>query len=263
MKILLHIFVIILLTILTQIGGIVYLFALWIAKKKNLSNQKFIIGFVTLYLIATFILTPLIAPTFGRERVKENSIIEANTFITKLLNRNYVRPKLNNVLQATASEFAKKYPHLKLIYLDANFPFIDRFPLLPHLSHNDGKKIDLAFIYSNKQAKLTNQKPTVSGYGFFITPKKHELNQTKLCKQKGYWQYDYPQYFTFGTLHPDLQLAEKPSKKLIEIITKQAQIGKIFIEPNIKKRLRLSSSKIRFQGCQSVRHDDHIHIQLK
>jgi len=260
MKILLHIFTIILLTILTQIGGIIYLFTLWFSRQKK---QNFTLSFIGLYLVTTFLFVPLLAPLFGREKIKESKIITANSFITKLFNRNYVRPELNKVIQATASEFTKSYPNLKLVYLDANFPFINKFPLLPHLSHNDGKKVDLAFIYTDKQGKTTNQKPTISGYGYFVPVKKDEYNQTKYCKQKGYWQYDYPKYFTLGTLHADLQLAEKPTKKLIKIIVKQSQIGKIFIEPNLKKRLKLNSSKIRFQGCRSVRHDDHVHVQLK
>ncbi len=260
MKILLHIFTIILLTILTQIGGIIYLFALWFSRQEK---QNFTLSFIGLYIIATFLFVPLVAPLFGREKIKESKIITANSFITKLFNRNYVRPELNKVIQATASELTASYPNLKLVYLDANFPFINKFPLLPHLSHNDGKKVDLAFIYTDKQGKTTNQKPTISGYGYFVMPKKNEVNQTQYCKQKGYFQYDYPKYFTFGTVHPNLQLAEKPTKKLIEILANQSQIGKIFIEPNLKKRLKLNSSKIRFQGCRSVRHDDHVHVQLK
>ncbi len=36
------------------------------------------------------------------------------------------------------------------------------------------------------------------------------------------------------------------------------------IEPYLKKSLGLGTeSKIRFQGCQAVRHDDHIHLELK
>ncbi|MFT5619364.1 MAG: hypothetical protein ACI85I_002607, partial [Arenicella sp.] len=39
--------------------------------------------------------------------------------------------------------------------------------------------------------------------------------------------------------------------------------GKVFIEPHLKTRLGLENySKIRFHGCQAVRHDDHIHVQL-
>ena len=78
--------------------------------------------------------------------------------MTDLLNRNYVKPELNTSLQNIAKGLNKKHPGIKLVYLDANFPFFNKFPLLPHLSHNDGKKIDISLIYENEEGKLTNQK---------------------------------------------------------------------------------------------------------
>ena len=46
-------------------------------------------------------------------------------------------------------------------------------------------------------------------------------------------------------------------------ILKQNEISKIFIEPHLKKRMNLKNPKIRFHGCRAVRHDDHIHLQIK
>jgi hypothetical protein len=37
----------------------------------------------------------------------------------------------------------------------------------------------------------------------------------------------------------------------------------MIVQPHLKSRLKLKSTKIRFHGCKAVRHDDHIHIQLK
>ncbi len=34
------------------------------------------------------------------------------------------------------------------------------------------------------------------------------------------------------------------------------------MQTRFKTRLKFNSDKIRFQGCHSVRHDDHIHVQL-
>lgn len=153
MKFLIHFLLFIILTIITQIGGIIYVITLFIFKKR----RKRIVGFGLLYLISTFLIIPNIAPFFGREKIKNTQNIQAHFFLTVLANRNYVKPELNKTLQKIATELSKKHPTLKLIYLDANFPFIDKFPLLPHTSHNDGKKIDIAFIYSDKN-KLTNKK---------------------------------------------------------------------------------------------------------
>lgn len=39
---------------------------------------------------------------------------------------------------------------------------------------------------------------------------------------------------------------------------------KIFIEPHEKQKLSLTSKyKIRIHGCKAIRHDDHIHLEVK
>ncbi|WP_231970220.1 hypothetical protein [Tenacibaculum jejuense] len=165
------------------------------------------------------------------------------------------------MLDRVSKELSKKHKGIKLVYLDANFPFFDGFPLLPHLSHNDGKKIDVSLIYE-KDNVVTNKKKSVTGYGVFSGPKKSEYNQITICKSKGYWQYDFPKYLTFGSINKDIEFSKKGTKSLINTILKQKQVSKLFIEPHLKSRLDLKNKKIRFHGCQAVRHDDHIHFQL-
>ena len=256
-----HIIIIVFLTFLTQVGGIVYAISFFIISKRKLTYR--LAFFTILYLLTTFVIVPNIAPYFGREKVIENKYIQANTFFTKLSNRNYVKPELNTILQNTAIRLDKQYKGIQVVYLDANFPFIDNFPLLPHLSHNDGKKIDLSLIYNDVNGKITNKKPSISGYGIFVKPIKNEYNQTKVCKNKGYWQYDYSKYATFGSVNKSIYFSEKATKTLINEILENNNIGKIFIEPHLKNRMNLTHQKIRFHGCKAVRHDDHIHIQLK
>jgi hypothetical protein len=264
MRIIIHIIVIIFLTITTQIGGLIYIISILLINKKTKKRRIKRIGiFSVLYLFVTFLIVPNIAPIFGREKVRETELIGANTFFTKLMNRNYVKPKLNQTLNRISKGLNQKHKGIKLIYLDANFPFINKFPLLPHLSHNDGKKIDLSLIYQTKEGKLTNKKPSVSGYGVYEKPKENEIKQYKICKDKGYWQYDFPKYLTFGTINKEIEFSQNATKDLILNILKQKEIGKIFIEPHLKERMKLNNNKIRFHGCRAVRHDDHIHIQLK
>lgn len=264
MKKLLHFIIIVFLTVFTQIGGVIYLITIFIIKSNSENKRlKRLITFSILYLFTTFLITPPLAALFGREKVKETEIIKAHTFFTKLLNRNYVKPELNLTLQKISTDFEKKHHGINLVYLDANFPFIDKFPLLPHLSHNDGKKIDLSLVYQLENGEITNKKPSISGYGVFENPTKNEIKQLEVCKKRGYWQYDFSKYLTFGAINREIQFSEKATKDLINLIIKQSEIGKIFIEPHLKNRMKLSSTKIRFQGCKAVRHDDHIHIQLK
>jgi hypothetical protein len=250
------------LTIVTQIGGIVYLLShLYIKRNKKYFQIKRVLFFLGLYLLMTFLIVPIIAPVFGRQKIENNSQVSYHNVLTVLCNRNYVTKELHKVLVSASSQFQKSHPSLQLIYLDANFPFFDGFPLLPHLSHNDGKKIDLAFIYRDSNGNPTNAKPSHSGYGFFEEPKSGEISQTKICKETGHWQYDYPKYLTFGSQN-DLILDKEKTTQLIQILSQNSSVQKIFIEPHLKKRWNLTSSKIRFQGCRAVRHDDHIHMQI-
>lgn len=252
-------------TIITQIGGVIYLIVILLIKQSSTKRRlKRILLFSFLYSLSTFLIVPIIAPIFGREKIKETEVLEAHSFFYKLANRNYVKPKLNDVLQSVSIDLSENYSYgLKLIYLDANFPFIDKFPLLPHLSHNDGKKIDVSLIYKYPNGKLSNEKPSRSGYGVYEEPNEEEFDQTDTCKKQGNWQYDFPKYLTMGKSNRKLEFSENGTHELIKLILEENDVGKLFIEPHLKNRLKLTSEKVRFHGCKAVRHDDHIHFQLK
>lgn len=262
-KLLLTSTIFILLTILTQIGGLVYLVYLLAIAFLGTENKwlKTSIG-LTLYLVATFVLVPVLAPLLGRERVVHTQIIRPTSYMTVLLNRNYVRPELNELLLRTEKRLSALYPNMHISYLDANFPFIDKFPLLPHLSHSDGKKLDLSFVYQHMDGSLSNDKKSRSGYGVFVEPRADERHQTKICKDAGYFQYDYTAYASFGAINKELVFSEKGTKALIKTLLADKSLGKLFIEPHLKSRLHLNDNRVRFHGCRAVRHDDHIHIQL-
>lgn len=261
MKIVINLIITIALTVTTQIGGVLYLAILAIFKRRT-KRIKLLI-FLGVYIIFTFIIIPIVAPFFGRETIKNNECLKAHSFFYKLANRNYVTPELNKVLEKVSKQVSKEFKGVQLIYLDANFPFFNGFPLLPHLSHNDGKKIDITFVYTDKRGNLTNKKPSISGYGAFESPTKLEYNQTEICKKRGFWQYDFTKYLTLGTVHKNLAFSNKVNKRIILLLLQEKTAGKLFIEPHLVKRMRLTHRKIRFQGCKAVRHDDHIHFQLR
>ena len=255
------------LTIVTQIGGLVLLTALLFTKviiRKLKLNRRFVIvvTFVTLYLISVFLLIPILAKPFSRVPIKNTQNLKPLNYLTVLLNRNYVTPKLNQTISNISIEFTKKHPGSILAYLDASFPF-DITPLLPHLSHTDGKKLDLAFFYTDSNLNPLNKKsPSWLGYGVSEDPLENEVNTTKTCRNEGYWQYDLinritPQYKKSKYLF-DLER----SKSILTVIIANKNVSKVFIEPHLKDRMGINSSKARFQGCHSVRHDDHIHLQI-
>ena len=248
-----------LLTVVTQVGGLVYLISLWSYKKW----KHRLVFFLLLYGLSTFIIVPWIAPYFGRVPIVSNEQVQLHTWFTRLANRQYVIPELQEVLQQTAITMQQTDPEFELHVLDANFPFFDGFPLLPHLSHNDGKKVDISFAYTTSTGEHTNAKPSRSGYGIFEGPMVGEYDQIASCKSQGYWQYDFPKYLTFGTSNSELVFASMTNKRLVRTLAKQAEVQKIFIEPHLKTRLQLNHAKVRYHGCRAVRHDDHIHVQLR
>lgn len=249
----------IILTVLTQVGGIVYLITLFVFKKRK--NYR-LLAFLVIYGISNILIVPSIASIFGREKIKIREGVKVHTYFTVLTNRNYVKPEMNRVLENVASAVRNSYPEFEIHCLDANFPFFDGFPLLPHLSHNDGKKLDVSLVYERK-GTITNQKPSVSGYGIFTPPLGEEINQIEICKDKGYWQYDFPKYLTLGSDSSGLDFSIRGTQKFINAMVSHREVSKVFIEPHLRSRMGVSHPKLRYHGCGAVRHDDHIHLQLK
>ena len=254
------ILLVLILTILTQVGGIVLLIALFIGLffKRRVAVKTTSV-FIGVYLLFTFLLIPLVAPKFGRVKVQETDQVKLVSTLYILCNRNYVVPELNDLLQDLGADLADE--NIQLNVLDANFPFIDGFPLLPHRSHNDGRKVDLSLIYETSDGQISQEVKSRSGYGVFEAPKGKEPKQYEICMEKGNFYYDLAKYLKFGKVNKDLVFSEKGTRILINALT-SSDIGKLFVEPHLKQRLRLSHPKIRFQGCKATRHDDHIHIQL-
>lgn len=261
------------LTIFTQVGGIVYLISRTTHNKiRSLTTNKYklssykLITFFLIYAFTTFLLVPIIVKPFGRVPLpltEKNHLQPLNVF-TCILNRNYVRKELKQSVFEVAYKMNEIYPGTTVNYLDANFPFINNFPLFPHVSHNDGRKLDLSFCYTDsKTGKSTNECPSITGYGIGEEPKKEEINMDCICSEKGYWEYSLLSKIVSQKNKLNYYLDEEKTKYLVNLFVAKKAIGKIFIEPHLKSRFNLISNKVKFHGCNSVRHDDHIHVQLK
>lgn len=248
----------ILLTALTQVGGLVYLLSSYLSKQLFKTNKRWkrLLFFGVLYVCTTWLLVPILSPRVAMPVFQQEGGYRPVTILTCVLNRHYVDPELYKVLMDVASD----YPST-IQYMDANFPFFDGFPLLPHLSHDDGEKIDLAFQYGTSGTDLESLRlPTFLGYGSFELPREDEVNTTGVCREEGAWQYSLtrwiPKQNTEATFH------HFRTQALLKTLVQQTGIQKIFIEPHLRTRLGIQNSKIRFHGCHAIRHDDHIHIQL-
>lgn len=264
--------VFVLLTIITQVGGILFLFwlpiGILINRKLKDSLQREIVkplSFICLYIVATFSIIPMIAKSFGRVPIGSTSHIQPLTMWTFLLNRHYVRPTLKQALEMTAGQMNEAFPGTQIAYLDANFPFMNGFPLIPHLSHNDGKKLDIAFFYkrASTDERLNGLAPSWMGYGVHEGPLKGEVNMPNECANKGNWQYGFMERIIPQYKKEVMPFDGERTRAIISLLVAQPAVSKIFIEPHLKTRLRLNSQKIRFHGCQAVRHDDHIHMQIR
>ena len=156
----------------------------------------------------------------------------------------------------------QKFEGTKTNYLDANFPFFNGFPLLPHLSHNDGRKLDLAFYYKQGDEK-SNGAPSFIGYGVYEDPVNKEQNYPQICAERGNWQYGFMSTIVPQWNKNKYELDVQRTRELIKLLAQDDLTSKIFIEPHLKQRWRLTRfDNIRFHGCQAVRHDDHIHTQI-
>lgn len=255
------------LTLLTQIGGLVLLCSLplwrWVRLRHKVLRRsiKVSILFGLYALVATW-LVPSLAPLTGRVALPCFATpafpLQATNIGYCLLMRNYTTPELRNTIEHLSQQMAQTYQGTVVNYLDANFPFLDGFPLLPHLSHDDGEKLDLAFFYRDKTSQqLLNTTPSPIGYWAYEQPRSTEVQPCQHAYSLLRWDFAWLQ-----PLFATSEIDPMRTKVLLQHLVKTAEVKKILLEPHLKHRLGLNASKIRFQGCYAARHDDHIHLQL-
>ncbi len=179
--------VIVILTLLTQIGGLVMLVVWGISRLalprtmgawRRASINALL--FVVVYAAFSVLVVPPLAALGGRVplpcRAQPDRAFAAGSVLLCALNRHYVVPDLIVLLSELSGEIDRAFPGTTTLFLDANFPFLNGFPLLPHLSHSDGRKLDLAFYYADADGRYL---PAVTrspiGYWAFERPSEREL----------------------------------------------------------------------------------------
>jgi hypothetical protein len=186
----------VILTILSQVGGIILLLWLLLYQffKKRLKNtwvrrSVHVGGFVVFYLFFMFIIIPPLARIQDRVPLpmsKSGALVPV-TYWTAIFGRNYIKSEGRDKLETIAEAFVKKHPELKVKYMDCNYPFrfigsdeIHKntgFPILeglfPHFTHL-GDKADIALIYNDEEGNPSNLTPTAIGYGSSVEPNKDE-----------------------------------------------------------------------------------------
>jgi hypothetical protein len=255
------------LTLLTQVGGVIFIVSLVLnqfVQLPKLRRFKLLILFVSLYLLTTFLIIPPLAKLGGRVPLPYfQKTLQPLSYWTCILNRHYVKLELKETASNISDAMAQQYPGTVLMYLEASFPFIDGYPLLPHLSHNDGKKLDICFFYLSPSGEQIKGHPSPIGYGVFEGPQKGETQMPQWCANSGYWQYSVMEKVIPQWNKSKFVFDKERTKALINFIVRDPSIRSMYIEPHLKERLGLMHPKILFHGCFAVRHDDHIHINLK
>lgn len=230
------------LTALTFVGGLAWLGALAFRRRW--------LAFPALYLALSALLW-VAAPLWGREPVSCHGGVLRAKVLFCAMNRTYVVPELKAVLDELAAELDAAHPGTVTVMLDGGFPATG-LPLLPHLSHDDGEKADLAFWYRGEAGYLAGVTRSPLGYFAF------EQGPTD-CPRR------WPTLrWNLGWVQPlwrDLALDEARMTTALRLLQADARVGKVFLEPHLARRLG-AGGYARFQGCRAARHDDHLHIQL-
>lgn len=168
--------------------------------------------------------------------------------------RHYVTPAARDALARTARAVAREHPGAVVRYMEASWPAARR-PMPPHVSHGDGRQIDLALFYEDRRGR-SRPPPTPSGYEAFEPPRRES---ERVCHGVAghHARPDPPK-------GRDWRLAEAPTARLIAALSADPRVRRIFIEPHLKARLGFAHDpKVRFAGCGVARHDDHLHVDFR
>jgi hypothetical protein len=234
------------LTVLTQLGGLAWLVALRFRRRLAV----FVLAYAALWGAAQ-----LAAPLLGRVPVPcGGEVLRAQSWVYCALMRNFVTPELLTVAENAAAAVAAEYPGTVTLVLDGGFPFLDGMPLVPHLSHDDGEKLDFAFYYADAGGYVAGRTASHLGYFAFLRFGPEACPPVWMTLR---WEMAW-----FRPLLRDLALEPLRTRALIAALLADPRVGKVFVEPPVAEALWLSDGKLRFQGCRAARHDDHVHVQL-
>ena len=174
------------------------------------------------------------------------------------LGRNYVTPDARDALIDAASRLNQRYPEAIIRFMDASGPD-GVVPFPPHLSHGDGRQVDLALYYTDTDGNPLADVPDTRKWGGFWPAEPPLPGERVACPEGRPGRAEKPDP------PPDRpwRLDDARTKALVEILITDDRVRRVFIEPHLEERFGLwGHSKVRFAGCQAARHDDHIHVDF-
>jgi hypothetical protein len=241
-------------TVLSEVGGVFAWPALGLAATLP-ARRRAALALVALSQVVGLVVVPPVAERFGRVPLPCASAgpLRPRSIVYCLAHRRYVRPELRRAALAAAEAVAAEHPGTVVRYLDAGFPFAGP-PLLPHLSHGDARRLDLALLYTDPDGRPVDGGGSPIGYFGYVPPP----GEPACAADPWDLRWDLP------WLQPLLAspLDERRTAALVAAAARQPAIRRILLEPHLRRRLGLRSEKVRFQGCRAARHDDHFHLDL-
>lgn len=267
---------VVVLTLATQIGGAV----LWVSwplmrhvanrlegRPRPLALTVATTAFLVAYGAVSLLAVPPLASAFGRDPLpcfaNDDRPLQAVSPLYCLTNRNYARPQIHRLLHELSVAMARDAPGTVTAYLDAGFPFLHGFPMLPHLSHRRGRDVDLAFFY--RRADDGSLIPIAGawpvGYWAYVQPRAGDPNPCTARIVDLRWDMDWLQPAFAGKA-----LDERRTGAMLRWLAANGPrygLQKVLVEPHLQRRLSAEGGIFRFQGCGAARHDDHLHLQLR
>lgn len=261
-----HALVALLLTVVTQVGGAIYLAALAVRRRAPVLAQRpragLVLAFVGLYALAWF---PVQAAAGLGGRVglpcAEDGALRIAAPLYCIAHRHYVRREMLALTRDLARAVDDRHPGTLTLALDGGFPFFDGFPLLPHLSHDDGGKLDLAFYYVGAEDGDYRRGALRSPIGSwaFEEPGAGERQPCRGSAGPLRWDQDWFQPLA----RDDLVLDGRRLRTALDWLARDGRARRVLLEPHLADRLGADGGFVRFQGCAAARHDDHFHVELR
>ena len=260
----------VLLTLLTEVGGVAYLVGSVVAARHRGRASWWArrvwpcLTGLAVYAVLTAVVVPPVARAFGRVRLpcgtQSDGPVVAATRLTCALNRGYVRPSLLRLITELAADASRRFPGSKVTTLEGNFPLVSGFPLLPHLSHRDGKEADVAYFYRRASDGAAIPSGSPSWFGYFVY-ERPTASEHVSCS--GLWTPLRWNLRWFQPSAPEWVIDEQRTAWMLRWLKERPEVRRMFIEPYLAERLGVAGGKVHFQGCQAARHDDHIHIEVE
>ena len=172
--------------------------------------------------------------------------------------RNYVTADARESLDRVTAALRRKHPDAIVRYLEASWPRGTR-PMPPHLSHGDGRQLDVALFYTDRRGRPLAAPPTRTGYGAYEPPRPGDAIACSGLRMRL-----PPNDGSDPPADRGWRLDEVRTRDLVAALSADPAVRRIFVEPHLKARLGFARDpKVRFAGCRAARHDDHLHVDFR